>query len=174
MMVNGHLYQEAMPNEFGNNPSFTWGYQFGAKQLNTTTYKLPYFILTNAVQEMPTFSIGTPSVYQANATTSSTFSGAPGQQYNSTYQYFTYDIPLAPSTNYVSVIWNSSWQLSNAYPATYLPVSGNFITFEDLSGFGSIEVQLIEPSSQINQMEQVQISPYQKTTNDSLVLPHGR
>ena len=168
MMVNGHLYQEAMPDEFSNKPSQTWGYQFGAEQLNTTTYKLPYFILTNEINDMPTYSIGTSSIFQANATTSSTFSGASGLQYNSTYQYFTYDIPLAPSTNYVTVIWNSTWLLSNAYPSTFLPVSGNFITFEDLQGFGSIEVQLIEPSSQINKMEQVQLSPYQQVTNNPL------
>jgi PKD repeat protein len=58
MMVNGHLYQEAMPDEVRNKTSETWGYQFGAEQLNTTTYKLPYFILTNEINDMPTFTIG--------------------------------------------------------------------------------------------------------------------
>ena len=55
-----------------------------------------FFAINLPAQEMPTFTIGTPSVYQANATTTSEFSGSPGQDYNSTYQYFTYDIPLCP------------------------------------------------------------------------------
>ena len=41
--------------------------------------------------------MGTGSVFQADATTTSEFSGSPGQDYNSTYQYFTYDIPLSPT-----------------------------------------------------------------------------
>jgi hypothetical protein len=119
---------------------------------------------------MPTFTIGTGSVFQANATTSSTFSGIGGSNYNSTYQYFTYSVPIAPSTNYTTVIFNSTWLLSNAYPSTFLPlISGrNFITFEDLSGFSSIEVQLIEPSSLINTPEQVQLSPFQQSTGQTI------
>ena len=81
-------------------------------------------------------------------------------------------VPLAPGTNYATVIYNASWEITNAYPSTFLPISpsSNYITFESLNGFGDIEVQLIEPSSQINQMEQVQISPYQLSTNDSLLM----
>ena len=70
-----------------------------------------YEFAISYVASMPTFSIGTGSVFQANATTTSTFSGSPGQDYNSTYQYFTYDIPLAPGTNYATVIYNASWEI---------------------------------------------------------------
>ena len=120
---------------------------------------------------MPTFNIGTGSVFQANATTTSSLTGNPGQAYNSTFQYFSFQIPLAPGTNYTTVIWNNTWTLSNAYPSTFLPISAgqNYITFEDLSGFSFIQVQLIEPSSLINTMEQVQLSPYQEYTNESLI-----
>jgi hypothetical protein len=99
---------------------------------------------------MPTYTIGTGSVFQANATTTSTFSGAPTGNYNATYVYDTYNIPIAPSTNYVTVIFNSTWRLSNIYPSTYLPLqNSNFVTIEDVTGFTSVQVTLIEPSSQI-------------------------
>ena len=51
-----------------------------------------------------------------------------GQQYNSTYQYFTYDIPLSPTTNYSTIIFNSTWTLTNAYPSTVS--SGENVTVE--------------------------------------------
>ena len=72
------------------------------------------------IASMPTYTIGSGSVFQADGTTTSEFSGSPGQDYNSTYQYFTYDIPLAPGTNYATVIYNASWEITNAYPSTFL------------------------------------------------------
>ena len=142
-------------------------------QQTSVAYMVWHYIaeIQMPMKSMPTFTIGTGSVFQANATTTSSLTGNPGQQYNSTFQYFSFQIPLAPGTNYTTVIWNSTWTLSNAYPSTFLPISSgqNYITFEDLSGFSFIQVQLIEPSSQINTMEQVQLSPYQEHTNESLV-----
>ena len=111
-----------------------------------------YSFVYDYIGGMPTISsIGTGSVFQANATTTSTFSGAPTGNYNATYVYDTYNVPIAPSTNYVTVVFNSSWMLSNIYPSTYLPLqnNSNFITIEDVNGFTSVQVTLIEPSSQI-------------------------
>jgi hypothetical protein len=141
----------------------------GKLAVNDAAYKYIYTSLSPAT--MPSYSIGSGQIFEANATTTSTLSGTPGQMYNSTYQYYTYQITLEPNTSFATLIWNKSWTLSNAYPSTFLAISSknNFITFEDLSGFSSIQIQLIEPSSQINTEEQVQLSPYQEHTNESLV-----
>ncbi|MBX8634782.1 MAG: hypothetical protein KHF84_09820, partial [Thermoplasmata archaeon] len=144
---------------------------FIVSDANAGVYNVYYTFVSTPLTEMPTISsINTGSIYQANATTTSTLTGNPGQAYNSTFQYFSFQIPLAPGTNYTTVIWNSTWTLSNAFPSTFLPISAgqNYITFEDLSGFSFIQVQLIEPSSLINTMEQVQLSPYQSRTGQSL------
>ena len=100
---------------------------------------------------MPSFTIGTGSVFQANATTSSTFTGMTSGNYNATYTYQTYDIPLAPSTDYVTVIYNDSWTPANVFPSTYLPIipSQDFVTLEDTTGFASVQVAFIEPSQLI-------------------------
>ena len=53
---------------------------------------------------MPTFTIGTGSVFQANATTTSTFTGTSAGNYNSTYENMIYDIPIAPNTDPVPMV----------------------------------------------------------------------
>jgi hypothetical protein len=125
-----------------------WGGETGGSGGASNYYhtKIAYW----GAGSMPTYTIGTGSVFQANATTTSTFSGAPTGNYNATYVYDTYNIPIAPSTNYVTVTFNSTWRLSNIYPSTYLPLqNSNFVTIEDVTGFTSVQVTLIEPSSQI-------------------------
>ena len=123
---------------------------FTNSQTFSSTWSVKWFLAVH-LSAMPTFTIGTGSVFQANATTTSTFSGLPTGNYNATYVFDAYNIPIAPSTNYVTVIFNSTWRLSNIYPSTYLPSQNNsdFITIEDVSGFSSVQVTLIEPSSQI-------------------------
>ena len=100
---------------------------------------------------MPTFAIGTGSVFQANATTSSTFSGSPVGQYNATYSYMAYSVPIAPTTAYVTIIYNKTWIPANVYPSTYLPILPNttFVTIEGVKGFSGIQITLIEPSQLI-------------------------
>ena len=115
------------------------------------------YIFTVPKMTMPTFTIGTGSVFQANATTTSTFPGTPAGNYNSTYENMIYDIPIAPNTNYVTILYNSTWTVSNIYPSTYLPLINNsdFVTMEDVSGFSSVQIELIEPNPFIGQLELV-------------------
>ena len=139
---NGNL-EVGSTTEYGGNSGNQFFGAFGDIKYSTTQ---------NLTQpSMPTFTIGTESVYQANATTTSSFSGSPTGSYNSTYVYDTYNIPIAPSTGYVSVVYNSTWTVSNIYPSTYLPLipGSDFLTVEDVTGFGSIQVTFIEPSQQI-------------------------
>ena len=109
---------------------------------------------------MPTFKIGTGSVFQANATTTSTFPGTSTGNYNSTFENLIYSIPIAPNTDYVTVLYNSTWIVSNIYPSTYLPLINNsdFVTMEDVSGFSSVNIELIEPNPFIGQSEPVSLS----------------
>jgi len=96
-------------------------------------------------------SIGTGSVFQANATTTSTFTGTNTGTYNTTYVYMTYNIPIEPTTNYTTILFNSTWILSNIYPSTYLPIipKSDFVTLEDVKGFTTVQVTLVEPSQDI-------------------------
>ena len=58
---------------------------------------------TTYLSSMPSFTIGTGSVYQANATTTSSFTGTPTGDYNTTYVFDTFNIPLAPTTSYLTM-----------------------------------------------------------------------
>ena len=47
----------------------------------------------------------------------------------------------------VTIVFNGSWILSNIYPSTFLPLlpHPDFVTIEDVKGFSSVQVTLIEP-----------------------------
>ena len=57
-LLNGKLYKNYLVNEFGNNPSSLWGYEFGYEQGGTDTYPLHVYALTNAVASMPSVIFG--------------------------------------------------------------------------------------------------------------------
>ena len=122
-----------------------------AKNNNATSWLNMYYWFYSPTTSMPTYTISGGSAFQANATTSSTFSGQSGSMYNATWQYFTYDIPLAPNTGNVTIYGNASWILSNVFPSTYVtPKQGqSFVTIQDVQGFSSVQVQYIEPSTLI-------------------------
>ena len=104
--VNYQIGSESGTATF-TNPIQTYGQVspvFTNSQTFSNTWSVKWFLALH-LSAMPTFTIGSGSVFQADATTTSEFSGSPGQDYNSTYQYFTYDIPLAPGTNYATVIF---------------------------------------------------------------------
>ena len=134
----------------GNVPIHLAFSTFGALQTSYIMYSFVY----DYIGSMPTISsIGTGSVFQANATTTSTFTGGETGTYNTTYVYMTYNIPIEPSTNYVTIVFNGSWILSNIYPSTFLPLlpHPDFVTIEDVKGFSSVQVTLIEPSQNIGE-----------------------
>ncbi|WP_342813159.1 hypothetical protein, partial [Metallosphaera sp.] len=117
-----------------------------------STIYIPYVAVTSPLTDntMPTYSIGSPSVFQAAGTTSSSFSGISGQAYNSTWNYFSYNIPVAPSASYVTIIYNSSWLPFNVFPSSYvLFKNDNLITIENVTGYSSVQVSFIEPSQLI-------------------------
>ncbi|MEM0159824.1 MAG: hypothetical protein QW393_03650, partial [Candidatus Micrarchaeaceae archaeon] len=135
----------------GNYPySVNGSYPFELYTYDNTlhiNYIIPVVKLPNG---MPTYSIGSPSVFQAAGTTSSSFSGISGQAYNSTWNYFSYNIPVAPSASYVTIIYNSSWLPFNVFPSSYvLFKNDNLITIENVTGYSSVQVSFIEPSQLI-------------------------
>ena len=133
------------------NPSYPVQVGMFAQTGVSFNVSLRYLILVAPISSMPTFAIGTGSVFQANATTSSTFSGSPVGQYNATYSYMAYSVPIAPTTAYVTIIYNKTWIPANVYPSTYLPILPNttFVTIEGVKGFSGIQITLIEPSQLI-------------------------
>ena len=57
-LLDGKLYKNYLVNEFGNNPSSIWGYEFSYSQGGTDTYPLHFYALTNAVALMPSVVFG--------------------------------------------------------------------------------------------------------------------
>ncbi|MBX8640759.1 MAG: hypothetical protein KIS29_10530, partial [Thermoplasmata archaeon] len=136
--------------------------QYPGFLVNNGTLSIQYaFTALIGTSGMPTISsIGTGNVFQANATTTSAFTGTSAGNYNSTYENMIYNIPIAPNIDYVSILYNSTWTVSNIYPSTYLPLINNsdFVTLEDVLGFSSVQIELIEPNPFIGQLEPVSLS----------------
>ena len=129
----------------------------------------------NASVIMPTFTIGSPSVFQANAnpqSISAQVTAPVGYGGNATYQLYSYDIPVGPNMHYLTVLYASTDYFSDqgTTPATYLLFPQyHFITFFNISGFTQIYVSLLEPSSLLGQSVPVTIQPVQN--NNSVVIP---
>lgn len=106
-----------------------------------------------------TYQVLSPAPFMANATTTSSFMGIPGRNYNTTYQIMTYDVPLAPTTKYITAIINATWQFSGLYPSTYkIQENGQQALFSNVSGFGTIQVSTIQPSQSLGQSEPVSLT----------------
>jgi hypothetical protein len=149
MMVNGHLYQMTQSDEFANANGSTWGYQFGAEALNTSTYKLPYFILTNAVQEMPTFTIGSSSAFSANFSTITQVPYETINAYNGNLSQneVTYQIS-AGSFSVIQVYYNASWTFFSAtFSATASPINNvpNHFVLLDGVDLNPVYITFIQP-----------------------------
>ena len=99
LYYNGNYYNQtgAYSNFYGN-PSYSNIELLTYNNYLFVHYVIPILKLPNG---MPTISsIGTGSVFQANATTTSTFSGTTTGSYNATYSQFTYNVPIAPTTSF--------------------------------------------------------------------------
>jgi hypothetical protein len=117
--------------------------------------------------DIPTYTISaTGTAFMANASTTGSFQGIPGRLYNTTYQNMIYDIPLAPTTNYLTVIINDTWQFSDLYPSSYvIQENGKQVLFTGINDFGSIQVTTIQPSLQLGQSEPIALTYLQKGSN---------
>jgi len=126
---------------------------------------------------MPTYSIGSAQPFLSNGTeiTHQPYSIANPYAYNPTQEYYTYDIQDSFNYNYITVIYNSSWQL--VYPSITanttgtLPASiggGSYMQFNDISGVITIAITFLQPSQLINTPSQVSVEPTQD--NNSIYL----
>jgi hypothetical protein len=131
----------------------------------TTSGKYIYASISPST--MPSYSLSaTGTAFMANASTTGSFQGIPGRLYNTTYQNMIYDIPLAPTTNYLTVIINDTWQFSDLYPSSYvIQENGKQVLFTGINGFGSIQVTTIQPSLQLGQSEPIALTYLQKGSN---------
>jgi hypothetical protein len=105
---------------------------------------------------MPTFSVSTPSVFQANATvaniTYQNYRVYTADGFNLSDGEYTYSIPDSFNVNYITVIFNASWTFDYAsyVNVVYTNPVQSFITFSDISGIGSITMTFTEPVSIAN------------------------
>ena len=112
----------------------------------TYFFSLPYYA-------MPSISIGSAQPFLSNGTeiTHQPHGIVNPYVYNPTQEYYTYDIQDSFNYNYITVIYNSSWQL--VYPSITanttgtLPASiggGSYMQFNDISGVITIAITFLE------------------------------
>jgi hypothetical protein len=140
-----------------------------------TTYYLPmypsisgvgsleakYLFIAHAPQYMPTFTIGTGSVFQANATQTSKifYNGVSNYAPNPLLQVYTYDIYDSFSSNYITILANPNWTFvsDSGYALPYDAASSE-LTFFNVSGAGQLQAQFLQPSQEIGQPSFVSLS----------------
>ena len=126
---------------------------------------------------MPTFTIGTGSVYQANATPSQISSeiGIPvGYSGNATYQLYSYTIPVSPNSDYLTVLYNSTsyFDPRSDTPGTYYVFPREHaVTFFNLSGFTSVSLSLDEISPEVGQPVPLIVQP--EESNNSVIISNS-
>jgi hypothetical protein len=109
---------------------------------------------------MPTFTIGTGSVFQANATqfTKAFYQTTSSYQPNPLQQIYEYNIYDSFNANYITLLSNSSWQFYSDSGYAQYDSALNALTFDNVSGVGFVQAAYIEPSSQIGTPSFVSIS----------------
>lgn len=132
--------------------SSTYSTGGGSLPMNVTSMSIS---ILGAPPIMPTFTIGTGSVFQANATADNTTS----QHYatfgpdavNLTDGEYTYSIPDSFNSNYITIYYNPAWTIDYASygfaPGVQATSSGTmpYITFAGVSGIGTLTMTFTEP-----------------------------
>ena len=98
------------------------------------------------VSPMPTYTIGSGSVFLANSSLLNYPSAGNTEPYNSTYERVLYTIPDAFNYNYMTLYYNDTWTFLYADPS-YETVYPQYhaITFSGISGVSSVEVTMLQP-----------------------------
>ena len=105
---------------------------------------------------MPTFNIGTGSVFQANATadntTSQHYATFGADSTNLTDGEYTYSIPDSFNSNYITIYYNPAWTidyasygLATGVQATSSGSTMPYLTFAGVSGIGKLTMTFTEP-----------------------------
>ena len=144
-----------------NNASYPYNYALSVMNANGGSYTLPnaetiysYFIVQDG-GSMPTFNIGTGSVFQANATadntTSQHYASFGADSTNLTDGEYTYSIPDSFNSNYITIYYNPAWTIDYASygfaPGVQATSSGTtpYLTFAGVSGIGTLTMTFTEP-----------------------------
>lgn len=176
-LTSGYMYYSGYNGNWGTN-----GIAFSE---NATTYEsyssLNIYCITADFQTifafndtaMPSFGIGSGVVFQANATGTNRLHYAlvSTNIYNNTESAMTYDIYDSYSWNYITAIYNASWQFQYSYPNPTTggnDVGGKYLTWAGISGVGQITATFLQPSPLIGSTAYVVVQPEQN--NNSLQL----
>lgn len=145
LTLNGATYTEvgtapALPN--------TVSYY---SNVNQTSFDIYYTFITSYVSSMPTFTVSAGSAFQSNATANNEtyqhYATFAPDGYNLTQGQYTYSIPDSFNSNYVTIVFNSSWTLDEASygHSIYTSYPYSFITFGGVSGIGTLTMTFTEP-----------------------------
>jgi hypothetical protein len=146
-------------------------------QLNAGYASFRYMFVASETGSMPTSAIGSGNVFMANASSShvSSETGTPvGYGGNATYQLYSYTIPVSPSSDYLTVIYNSTsyFDPRSVTPGTYYVYPQlHAVTFFNLSGYTSVSLSLDEISPEIGQPVSLVIQPEQD--NNSVIIDNS-
>jgi hypothetical protein len=127
---------------------------------------------------MPSFSFGARTLFQANANPSNIGSVLPAGEFPLTgnNETYSYQVPVQPGVNYLTINWNDSWSFTNQgiLPGTYvLETDISSLTFYSISGLAYVEVSIIEPNIAIGQQQPVSISLEQSVRNSTSAIPQS-
>jgi len=143
--------------------NFSYGRAYGVVGENISWFAYTYVYATfYSDGTMPSFSVGASSPFFGNVSASAVVSGIETQHYNSTFSIYQYNIPLSPTANYVQINFNDTWIFYSGFPNTYVVnYTDHRVVFENISGYTSIQINFIQPSSQIGEPSTISIQPYQ-------------
>ena len=126
-----------------------------------SSYFIRFAAITQYTPSMPPFTIGTGSIYQANATQTSKifYNGVSNYAPNPLLQVYTYDIYDSFSSNYITILANPNWTFvsDSGYALPYDAASSE-LTFFNVSGAGQLQAQFLQPSQEIGQPSFVSLS----------------
>ena len=182
--ISGTTYMTSYLNNIQQQQQYRTGYvsegQFGFfTQQTSVSYEVWHYVaeFNNTFSTMPTTSIGAGNVFMANASPSqvSSETGTPvGYGGNATYQLYSYTIPVAPSSDYLTVIYNSTsyFDPRSVTPGTYYVYPQlHAVTFFNLSGYTSVSLSLDEISPEIGQPVSLVVQPEQG--NSSVIIDNS-
>ncbi len=168
---NGNIYEYGYLNniyqQYAYKDNFTSTGSFGFfTQQTSVAYEIWNYVIemNETMNSMPTFTIGSGSVFQANATVYNTthwgHTSYSIDPYNQSEADVFYTIPDSFNSSFVSIYYALGWKLVYAsYVYTYgtVPREFNFVNFLHVGGIGQINLEFIEPMTAVQDFSTVSI-----------------
>ena len=177
--MSSYLNNLLQQSTYTFNRNYSGNFGFFTQQ-TSVAYELWHYVAetSSLFTEMPTYSIGSAQPFLSNGTEIT------HQPYSiATQESYTYDIQDSFNYNYITVIYNPSWQLVyssiTANTTGTLPASmggGSYMQFNDISGVRTIAITFLQPpspsssvSGTANLTDNISYYQYEHPSNKSII-----